>query len=115
MNKAISTFTVVGKVTHEPTQHTSRGTDKPYMILKILDDEQKGGRYEFYCGTEWVWKKLADIHPNTIVCVKGRMGVNVNSGQNGGEFHNVNLTAEDVQVLGDVAATAQLVEEPEVF
>ncbi len=100
MAKAITSFIVTGKVAAQPTQHTSRGTDKPYMILKILNDPQDGGKFEFYCGTDWIMKKVAEIQEGDVVCVKGRMGVRVNAGQSGGEFHNVSLTAEDVEVLG---------------
>lgn len=99
MKKAISTFTVIGRVAKNPTSHTARGSGNQYMILHVLNDEENGGRFEFYCGTEWVQKKVVNVHEGDIICVKGRLGVNVNSGTNGGEFHNVNLTAEDVQPI----------------
>ncbi len=99
MNKAISSFTVIGTVTNAPSFHTAKGSGNPYAILRVLNDEQTGGKFEFFCGTEWIQKKLADVREGMVVCVKGRLGVNVNSNSQGGEFHNVNLTAEDVVVV----------------
>lgn len=104
--KAISTVTIIGEVI-DVKSGTAQNTGNQYMILRVSDGEEQNGKFEFFCGSEYIQKKLADVTPGVIVCVKARAKVRVNLGTNGGEFHNVNLIAEDVElVIGGNQQTA---------
>lgn len=96
--KAITTVTVIGEVI-DVKSHTAQNTGNQYMLLRVTDGEEQNGKLEFFCGSEFIQKKLASVTPGAIVCVKARAKVRVNSGTNGGEFHNVNLIGEDVELV----------------